>query len=252
MRNMPTPFTHLEIAQRLLADPLLPAELREELAQERAAFLLGSVAADARVNGLSREDTHFYTYTNPITRPPWRAMLDYFPAINPPRTPAHRAFLAGYVAHLSVDVVWTLDMLGPHFATSEWGESRAFRFLMLHILLIYMDERDLVALQPWQSAALNSALPQAWLPFMPDPVLAEWRDFIYDQIKVDGLSQTLSVFGGRIGKTPDDLRSILDSPQQMQAGLWDNIPPEILAGIETRMYASARDEMALYWRESAR
>jgi hypothetical protein len=248
---MPTPFTHLETAQRLLEDALLPAELRDDLKQERGAFLFGSVAPDARANGMSREDTHFYAYTTPMLLPPWRKMLAEFPVLNIPRSPAHRAFLAGYAAHLAVDAVWTLDMLGPHFAQAEWGESRPFRFLMLHILLIHMDERDEAVLQPWQSAALNSAQPESWLPFLPDPVLVEWRDLIHDQIKDGGASQTLAVFGGRIGKTPDDLRAILDSPEQMQSGLWDNIPLETLAAIEARMYAAGRDELAHYWQESA-
>ncbi|MCB9451191.1 MAG: zinc dependent phospholipase C family protein [Anaerolineaceae bacterium] len=247
---MPTPFTHLETAQRLLQDPLLPAQVRTGLAQERGAFLLGSVAPDARMDGLTRDDTHFYAYTSAITRPPWRVMLDEFPVLIPPHSAAHRAFLAGYAAHLAVDVVWTVEMLGPHFATGSWGESRPFRFLMLHVLLIHMDERDLAALQPWQPATLAKAQPDSWLPFLTDTVLADWRDFIYQQIKADGESQTLAVFGARINKTPDDLRAILDSPQQMQAGLWDNIPRETLAEIEARMYASARVEMTHYWDES--
>ena len=65
---MPTPFTHLEIAQRLLQDERIPMDIRGILTQEKPAFLLGSVAADGRVDlGSARQDTHFYRYDQPQT-----------------------------------------------------------------------------------------------------------------------------------------------------------------------------------------
>ena len=77
---MPTPFTHLETAQRMLVDEHIPSEIRSALALEKPAFLLGSVAADARTNGdLTRESTHFYSYDKGITEHPWRVMLQQNP-----------------------------------------------------------------------------------------------------------------------------------------------------------------------------
>mgnify|MGYP005841434175 CR=1 FL=1 len=247
---MPTPFTHLEAAQRLLADPALDRPARHLLEAERSAFLLGSVAADARPTPQSRrEDTHFYTYDRPLTISPWRVMLDRHPALLAARQPAQRAFLAGYVAHLAMDEVWTLEMLGPHFAGREWAP-HPFRFLMLHALLIFMDERDLARLDDWQPACLRAAQPAGWLPFMTDAVLVEWRDFISDQIKPGGPSLTLEIFGGRINRTPAELRALLDSPEQMQRGLWQHVSPALLASVEAAMYARAREQMLLYLGES--
>ncbi|MBL8165173.1 MAG: zinc dependent phospholipase C family protein [Anaerolineae bacterium] len=247
---MPTPFTHLEIAQRLLADDGIPASIRSALHDERPAFLLGSIAADARTeSGLRREDTHFYHYELGIRNHPWRVMLQQHPILQTPRSAAQRAFLAGYVAHLSVDEIWSLNMLGPHFAGRDWAP-RPTRFLMLHILLIHMDERDLHNLLPWQHSALGQAAPQNWLPFMNDTILCDWRDFIGQQIETEGASQTLKVFGSRINRTPDELRAILDSPQRMQSDLWQHITPELLAQIEAEMYSHARAQLNRYWQES--
>ena len=246
---MPTPFTHLETAQRMLVDEQIPAAIRSALALEKPAFMLGNVAADARTNGdLTRESTHFYSYDKGITEHPWRVMVQQNPGLLHPTSPAHRVFIAGYVAHLSVDETWSLEMLGPHFVKREWA-SNTFRFLILHMLLIYMDERDFHALQLWQHKALASAKPHKWLPFMSDRILIEWRDFISEQISPDGYSQTLEVLGKRINKTPAELRAMLDSPQ-LESDLWGNIAPKLLATVEASMYQHACEQLCIYWNES--
>ncbi len=248
---MPTPFTHLQTAQQLLKDEQIAPSIRALLNTERSAFLLGNVAADARVDsGMMRADTHFYQYDKPMVDHPWRVMMDRFPTLKEAKSEAQQAFLAGYVAHLSMDEIWSLDMLGPHFVDRQWG-TRDLRFLMLHVILIYMDERDYAALENWHKANLCAAQPESWLPFMSDPVLIGWRDLIGAQLPPDGKSLTLEIFGPRIGKTPNEFRAILDSLEQMQLKLWDNIAPEILAQVETRMYEFAREQMLAYWDEFA-
>ncbi|MBZ0281097.1 MAG: zinc dependent phospholipase C family protein [Anaerolineae bacterium] len=248
---MPTPFTHLEIAQRMLVDENIPPATRAALEADRPAFLLGSIAADARTEGgLRREDTHFYSYDKGIHEHPWRVMMGHNPNLQPPKSAAQRAFLAGYVGHLSVDEIWSLKMLGPHFAGRDWAP-RSVRFFMLHILLVSMDERDLRQLFPWQSPTLVEAHPTEWLPFMNDSILTDWRDFIGEQIKPGGESQTLAVFGSRINKKPEELRGVLDSPERMQNELWAHITPEILAGVETEMYRHACEQLVTYWEESS-
>jgi hypothetical protein len=37
----------------------------------------------------------------------------------------------------------------------------------------------------------------------------------------------------------------------MQSGLWDNIPQELLADVEAQMYDCAREQLAIYVRETA-
>lgn len=246
---MPTPFTHLHTAQRLLRDDFLPTHMRAALHEQLGAFLLGNVAADARSSTGERANTHFYRYDQPIRLPVWREMLSEFPTLTLPLPADQRAFVAGYVAHLAMDEIWTLELVRPHIVEGVWGDLR-LRFYAMHLLLILMDERDLAALEAWQSDALISALPRDWLPFISDHDLCGWRDLIYQQITPGGVSLTLNIFGGRVGKTPEELRADLESNSAMQSTVWDHVPRAALAQIEAQMYAHAREQIAVYWSES--
>ena len=248
--RLPTPFTHLAAAQCLLEDAHIDVAQRMFLSEERPAFLLGNIAADARISGgVTRESTHFFAYDRPIEAHPWRVMLAQHPRLCPPNSAAQRAFLAGYVAHLCMDEIWSLAMVRPHFGQGEWLDRRR-RFLMLHVILIFMDERDYGLLAAWQSDSLCAAVPQAWTPFLSDETLAEWRDFIGQQMPPRGSSQTLSVLGERLGMQPGELRAILDDPARMQADLWQHVPGAFLAQVEAEMYDHARTQMAQFLSET--
>jgi len=248
---MPTPFTHLEIAQRLLIDGQIPQAIREELDAHRPAYLLGSIAADGRVNTtIGREVTHFYQYDIPIIEHPWIVMLETHPALKIANDAAHRAFIAGYVAHLAADEYWSLHMMRPYFGDdSRWTNvTRQMRFLALHLILIHMDERDCPVLQHWQAAQLAAAHPQKWLPFLGDEILVEWRNFVAEQIVVDGCgSQTLVVFGERLGMTAEELRAYSGDPEMMNQHLWRHVPKQMLADLEPELYAFSRDQLIAYW-----
>ncbi|GAB4335087.1 MAG: hypothetical protein Kow00117_18350 [Phototrophicales bacterium] len=243
---MPTPFTHLAIAQRLLHD----VPISHTLQQHKGAFLLGNIAADARVGaGTARADTHFYQYGKPMDDHPWRVMVNHFPQLMHPHDTAHQVFLAGYVAHLSVDEYWTLNLTEPYFGRREWA-SLDERFFMLHILLIHMDTRDLNALENWQPQALAQATPQNWLPFMPDKDLCYWRDLIYQQIKPGGKSQTLDIFSQRINRSPQEIEAVLNDPAAVQARLWAHVPSTLVQQVESGMYTHAKEQMMVYWETS--
>jgi hypothetical protein len=245
---MPTPFTHLEIAQRLLCDAEIPDAFRALLNAERGAFLLGNIAADARVSsGITREATHFYAYDRPIEEHPWRVMVEKHPTLQQPHSRAQAAFVAGYVAHLSIDEAWGVELVRPRFVKHDWGEAGyEMRFLMLHVILTYMDERDLPKLESWQAEVLPTAAPDRWLPFMGDDILRQWRDYVAQQIAPGGKSLTLQVLGERIMKPPEELRAILDSPSQMEANLWRNVPRDFLVEAERKMYTHARQQVYRY------
>ncbi len=217
---------------------------------ERPAFLLGSIAADARVSGgLTRESTHFFDYTLPIDVHPWRIMMTRYPRLACPSSAAQRAFLAGYVAHLCMDEIWSLQMVHPYFDDGDWLDRRR-RFLMLHIILIHMDERDYRLLADWQCDSLCAAQPRAWAPFLGDEALCDWRDFIGQQMPPCGTSQTLSVLGQRVGMRPHELRAILDDSARMESDLWRYVPVEHLSKVEAEMYDHARAQMARFLRET--
>lgn len=243
---MPTPFTHLRYAEDVLTDPQVPAAVRALLNAQRSAYLLGSISADAHfLCGLKREDTHFYSFDRPLEDHPWRVMMTNYPTLSSTRDPAWRAFLAGYVLHLSMDEIWSLQMTGPEFAEREWAP-RVQRFIMLHVLLITLDERDLTRLNPDYAADLHTVQPRYWLPFMDDRVLREWADLIYRQISPGGVSETLTIYGPRINKSPAELRAILDSPERMQAELWAHVTRETTARVEANMADHARTQLLAY------
>ena len=239
---MPTPFTHLVAAQQLLDDPQLPQDVRDLIGRQLPAFLLGNIAADARISSnVARESTHFFSYDLPIVERPWRVMLDSHPLLRKPTSEGQQVFLAGYAAHLAMDELWSMEMVRPYFVASDWGDRR-LRFLMLHIILIYMDEQDYARLDAWQRDTLATAMPHDWTPFLSDETLVAWRDFVDEQLP-PGSSQTLHVFGERINIAPAMFRSILDNPMQMQADLWQYVPLDLLATTRARMYDHARAQM---------
>jgi hypothetical protein len=251
---MPTPFTHLVIAERLRHDPALETAVAGAsalLAAHLPAFWLGSIAADAQtIAALMREDTHFYSYDLPMPDHPARVMLDRHPELMRPHDADHRAFVAGYVQHLAVDEYWTLDMTRPHFAQREWA-SRPQRFLSLHLLLITMDERDYARLPAGIAGELSAAQPNAWLPFMSDETLCAWRETIARQIPPNGESETLKVIAPRVMRQPAEMRQLLDSQAVMDRDVWAHIPPELLATVEGSAYTAARDQLIAYLRASA-
>jgi len=248
---MPTPFTHLQIAQRLLQDTAMPRTYLELILAHRSAFQLGSNVADARVSsGVGRHVTHFYSYDRPIIQHPWRVMLDDHQSLKTPCDNAHLAFLAGYVAHLSTDEAWALKMVRPHFAMREWvNVERHDKFFALHLLLTHMDERDEALLESWQADMLAQCIPNQWLPFMPDEVLCQWRDLVAEQIIPDGISQTLTIFGSRLKLDQSFIRETLDTPDTMTNRLWQHIPKALLAEVETQLYAYTRDQLCIYLTE---
>lgn len=248
---MPTPFTHLEIAQRLLKDDAVPATVRELLSDERGAFDFGSIAPDVRVSGNTpRRETHFYDFGQDLTDHPWRVMVQTHPDLMTPHSPSHRAFVAGYVAHLAVDEIWSKEMVAPYFAMREWADL-SFRFYMLQILLTVLDERDICLLEDWHADVLHHAQAHHFLPFVPDDTLNHWKQFIYEQIAPGGISQTLNVFGERLGKDSSELRAMLDSAEAMQQNLWDHVPSDVVADVEAQMYRHAREQVAVYVEETA-
>lgn len=243
---MPTPFTHLASAQRLLDDPGLPAAGRALLLRELPAFLLGSIAADGQNEaGLRREDTHFYTYDRPIRVPLDDLMLARYPELVVPESAAQRAFVAGYIGHLALDEIWTEAVMRPYFIDATWGSS-AERFLMLNILLIGLDERDFALLTPSTADGLRRATPNGWLPFLPDPALAAWREIITRQFEPGALPETLPIIGARTGVPVAGLRALLDSPDALASRLWAHVPVAAVAKAEAAMHAAAVERVARY------
>ncbi|MFQ3674001.1 MAG: hypothetical protein SNJ83_10440, partial [Aggregatilineales bacterium] len=67
-----------------------------------------------------------------------------------------------------------------------------------------------------------------------------------------GQSETLRIFGERIGRSPSELRQTLDSPEQMQRLLYQHLTPSFLADFEQHMYDFACEQLAVFARQGSR
>lgn len=237
---------HIALADRLIADPELLAAARNDLEEAWGAFLLGSIAPDARVSsGMARDRTHFFAYTQPLDIPPACKLLRTFPTLrySALSDAAQRAFVAGYTAHLAMDAVWFEQML-PHFSR-DWA-TYAQRHILLHMLLACLDERDRACLAERDYFALKSTVPKAWLPFISDADLSAWRDLIADQLAPNAPSRTLEILGSRILMSEAQMQAFLADEAQMRV-LWQNIPPSLIATVESAMYVGVRQTVNAYF-----
>jgi hypothetical protein len=247
---MPTPFMHMAFAQRLMADPVLPGEVRNLLDSAWGTFLLGNIAPDARVSsGISRADTHFFEYGPVIDPSPGTAMLTrhidlHRAAIN---NREKIAFVAGYLAHLAMDEVWCTDLLFPCFIQKPRWESQPVSIFMLHILLGYLDECDRQKLPDSDYDPLQTATPNAWLPFMSDEALVGWRDLIATQLAPGAESQTFEIFGKRIGLTAAEIAEFIHDETRMNSGLWEKLSPQQVELVGEAMYEAGRRAVLNYF-----
>jgi hypothetical protein len=213
--------------------------VRDILQGAWGAFLLGSIAPDARVSsGMTRGSTHFFEYAPTIPIPPAVNLLQQYPEL---RFDALRhtdmeraAFVCGYCAHLSMDEIWCTHLLFPHFQTG-WGTGQQ-RFHMLHMLLSALDERDYTKLPESDYTALAGCVPRGWLPFMPDADLTTWRELIAHQMAPVGHNQTFEILGMRIGLNETQMAEFIHDEQRMTENLWVHISPSLLAEVEQTMY----------------
>jgi hypothetical protein len=247
---------HMALVNRLIDDASLPAASRTLLRSAWGAFLLGSIAPDARVSsGISRVDTHFFEYTPTIDPPPASAMLNRHPslrrsALNDENEVAKAVFVAGYAGHLAMDEIWCVDMLFPHFIHWNGWDSQASAMLTLHVLLSHLDERDLQLLPAGEHTHLLLAEPCRWLPFMPDEALRGWRDIVATQFPPAGASRTLEILGKRIGLSVENMTELLTSPARMDEIVWSNISADRLAVAEEAMYVAVRRTVIDYLEDS--
>lgn len=230
---MPTPFYHLSLALDLRFSAKFPGLL---LAQW-PAFCLGNIAPDAQtLSGQTREETHFFKVPMTDLTPASVFMFQAHPQLGKPADlpPAQAAFLAGYLCHLALDQLWIQDIFDPIFGEgADWGSFRE-RLFLHNVLRIYLDRLDVPRLKNGMAEILHEAQPQNWLPFLTDDFIAQWRDFVGQQLTENAASQTIAVFAARMGLAPTDFESLLESSAEMQTRLFDRLSVAVLADFRTR------------------
>jgi hypothetical protein len=216
---------HLQIAERVRADPALDERVRCRLDEAWPAFYLGSVAADVQsVTGTPREQTHFYGLP-PQPGEGYLKMLDIHPYLaDATLLPvAQSVFVSAYSAHLMLDLRWFREVLVPYFITPNWGDHR-HRFLVHNTLLTYLDRQALASLPGNAALTLGAAEPDCWLPFAADGDLVRWRDILVEQLRPGAAIQTVEIYAGRLRITPAQFAANLADAQWMEEHVFRNVP----------------------------
>ena len=228
---MPTPVQHLVIAEALLAHQNLPDHTRAFLAAWRAEFLFGNVAPDVQtVSGQPRAATHFFNVPLDSSRPAHQIMFEAHTHLSKPgRLPATQAaFLAGYIVHLLLDVMWVRDIFQPIFGPDAAWSTFRDRLFLHNVLRVWCDHRDQASLPGDAGASLSAVHPERWLPFTPDDHLCRWRDELVGQFAPGAAVRTIEVFAVR-GKTePAAFRRVLESEERMNELVFRRLPSAMI------------------------
>lgn len=217
---MPTPIQHLVLARRLLDDSSLPDTARDRLQEQHSAFLFGNTAPDVQtVSHQPREATHFFVIPWAQAPVPHNALFTLHPALGQARSlsAAHAAFIAGYICHLWLDVLWVRDVYLPGFGPYvHWGKDLHEQHIYHNILRAWCDRHDQQQLDDTIAPALAAANPIGWLPFTADRYLAQWRDELVEQFQPGAGIRTIEVFAKRGGIPAHEFQRILDSPEELE------------------------------------
>lgn len=223
---------HLTVAQQILAEPGLDAEVRELLVGQAGPFYFGNTAPDVQVvSGQPREATHFSTLPPSDPRPSHEIMFAAHPELaRPDALPqARAAFLAGYIAHLMLDELWMKNIFYPYFGRgASWGQDLRERLVLHNVLRTHLDFEDLPRLGNGTGRALQRATPDRWLPFTEDHYLILWRDEIAGQLAPGAPVRTVEVFARRMGISPDEFEALL-APEVVAERIFRHIAPDQLA-----------------------
>jgi len=240
---MPTPVQHIVVAEQLLRGPALPSAIRERLQSQRGAFLFGNTAPDVQtVSGQARAATHFFDVPFRSTPRPHASLFKQYPAVSRPRSmpAAHAAFIAGYICHLWLDIVWVRDIYLPAFGPDAQWDTMRDRLLFHNVLRAWCDQNDQAQLNGDIGSALAAVEPRKWLPFTADYYLRQWRDLLTAQFQPGANIRTIEVFAERNRVPVDDFRHVLSSPQEMEAHIFAHAPRDRIEAF----YRTGHDDMA--------
>lgn len=228
---MPTPFYHLVLAQDILCDKRLHADIRDFLLTERSAFLFGNTAPDVQtVSGQAREETHFFSIDGPNLSSAQQVMFAKYPELaNGAMLPARRSsFIAGYSIHLMLDQMWIREIFHPVFGSRASWKDFSERLFLHNVLRAYLDQRDYVRLSVDMEGLLLANRFVYWLPFVESKHLILWRDLLADQCSPGAVVRTVDVFAERMGRKPEEFENLLCSEDSIQNQIISRMEPGTL------------------------
>jgi hypothetical protein len=82
---------------------------------------------------------------------------------------------------------------------------------------------------------LSEVEPGGWLPFVMDHYLAEWRDYVFTQLKPGAMVHTIEILSARQGIAAKEYYALLDSAERMTQEVFAHLPIELLETYEQRV-----------------
>lgn len=229
---------HLRVAQRIYDHPDLPASIKRRLEAAWAAFSLGNVAPDFQtICDVPREVAHFYELPPSREVEAHEKMMAVYPELADPGQLGveHAVFIAGYRAHLLLDLRWYWEILIPCFVEADdWPADHRQRFLVHNTLLTYLDRQSRAALPEDAGPVLAAARPDGWLPFAGDGDLIRWRDMIAGQLEPGTVPATVSIYAERMRISPVVFAANLDNPDWMAGEVFRRVPIDHVLGVIDR------------------
>jgi hypothetical protein len=228
---------HLAQAEEILCGNDLSPTASHLLTQQRGPFLLGNTAPDVQtISGQARIETHFYTLPRVSTRPAYEELFVAHPALAHAGElePAQAAFIAGYIVHLLLDELWLDEIFLRYFCGDD--TTRQEQAFLHNILRTWMDTQDQARLNGNVTTPLQEAIPQDWLPFIQDADLHIWRNWLVEQLGPGRNTQTAEVFARRMGISAQEMKAILQSPEQMKQRIFQRVSLDTLQAFREEGY----------------
>lgn len=234
---MPTPITHLVIAQRILDSR--PERVPQGDDDAFGAFLLGTTLADVRVlTGEPRAATHFLGLPPRRGDSGIRALLHAHPQLADLNGAGMcaRMMVAGYLAHLLADEIWLIRVYWPYFkhavARHDWE-----RLLWHDLLRSEMDQQDRTAVPAEFHRILGAARCASPFPFIADEGVEAWRQLLLRELESPDSSPTFAHFASRYRLPTEEFVVLLRSPDSMA-----RVQRMVPEGVLERFHAEAADQ----------
>lgn len=229
---------HLSVAEQIRRHPELPAVVARQLDASWPAFYLGNVAPDFQtISSVPREVAHFYGLPPARDVVAHEVMLEKHPEFRDPQrlSPDHAVFIAGYRAHLLLDLYWYWDILIPCFVEATgWPADHRRRFLVHNTLLTYLDNQARESLPAGAAGTLAAVTPNGWLPFAGDGNLIQWRDMLVEQLLPGAVPATVSIYAERMRMSPQEFAANLENPGWMAEEVFRKVSLEHVLGVIDR------------------
>jgi hypothetical protein len=164
-------------------------------------------------------------------------MLASFPSLIRPANlpPTQAAFLAGYLCHLQADWLWVVEIFAPIFGPGNVWKSFEQRLYLHNVLRAYLDTKILDNLPSGLGTDLRLASPAGWLPFVEDPYLCQWRDFLAQQLQPGALVRTVEVFAARQGIPAEAYYRLINSEERLDQEIFVRLPRTVLIDYRQRL-----------------